>query len=783
MKSPSFTSEQAIEMMQTLYTMDYSRKAAGSRPAAVDDCYHPTFSLDMLAFIGRPLKPITKRSDQFFDNITVTFRNWRSPYSSKHLHGVLFDLEHRTFRIATAASREAWFIVMHPAVAQIRELPRGLPGSQQEHRKRVETSSRSSGMLVHHARQLASFITQVFLTSELLGLGVERSWTLGSSYAEKMPFNKWTVFQEVFMEAWPTYAEEHAYDEFWTANQPAFHAYDYGADIEIEVTEEVKSLPKETRLRPTDEEEEDDRSSDNEESEEEDEAPPIRVEEMEVDVDHRAQPAEWQSPGRFTASLAPEEIDYESLYAGRLRQLRTELQGKYMLDNIGTVSYALAANINCLDGQSPDLDEMQSLCLLANRNAIDQQYRRRSDYTFYPMGYHLAFGNFSSSKPPEFLEDRVLVMRENMSYQNDGADPLSFGYFQGYSNIKRSIRHDPRAFLATKGITTAALTLPSSEADVSSRVKGKRQRLFRWLQGELTPNDPESSIPFAREKRQLEAAIGQEEYAFRMEQVVSVNIARLSSQRRTFSTVLNPIFQLIRFFLKESACYAQLLHTFQPVVFPGVLCSFAKLFSLAMDEMLQRYKAGGSKGLSAALSEGVAAIDRLGSYCFTGFPTSLMGSVLGPLGTLDGIQAGAWPYINPRILDLCKGRESLSLSRWPRSKDDGRPILMHIASIGFHYGPEVAASRQSNVWFQELGGMSVGGPKEATSFLTDLFHDLWIPQMVSFISFQFYRGIGGNDEDPETTEQQRELVQRWTRCSKPFAWRYVLTPVRPRCNR
>jgi hypothetical protein len=45
------------------------------------------------------------------------------------------------------------------------------------------------------------------------------------------------------------------------------------------------------------------------------------------------------------------------------------------------------------------------------------------------MGYHVAFGNFSSSRPPEFLEDRVLIMRENMSYQNGGANPLSFGYF------------------------------------------------------------------------------------------------------------------------------------------------------------------------------------------------------------------------------------------------------------------------------------------------------------------------------------------------------------------
>jgi hypothetical protein len=46
----------------------------------------------------------------------------------------------------------------------------------------------------------------------------------------------------------------------------------------------------------------------------------------------------------------------------------------------------------------------------------------------------------------------------------------------------------------------------------------------------------------------------------------------------------------------------------------------------------------GSKGLYVALAEGVAALNRLGSYCFTGFPKSLMGSVLAPLGTIDSIE-------------------------------------------------------------------------------------------------------------------------------------------------
>ena len=77
--------------------------------------------------------------------------------------------------------------------------------------------------------------------------------------------------------------------------------------------------------------------------------------------------------------------------------------------------YALAANINCLDGRTAD-GEKPACCLLANWNVFNRQYARQHDYPFYPMGFHPGFGNFTSRKPPEFLQDRLLVMQENMSY-------------------------------------------------------------------------------------------------------------------------------------------------------------------------------------------------------------------------------------------------------------------------------------------------------------------------------------------------------------------------------
>ncbi|SCO76794.1 uncharacterized protein FRV6_01006 [Fusarium oxysporum] len=46
-----------------------------------------------------------------------------------------------------------------------------------------------------------------------------------------------------------TFSQNHLYNYFWVDNEPAFHTYDCGANIEIEVNEELKDLPMETRLR------------------------------------------------------------------------------------------------------------------------------------------------------------------------------------------------------------------------------------------------------------------------------------------------------------------------------------------------------------------------------------------------------------------------------------------------------------------------------------------------------------------------------------------------------
>ena len=188
-------------MLQLLYTIDYKSKKARSKAAAIGDKYYPTFFLDLLIIISQPLKPITQSSNYSFDNITITFKNQRAPYSSKHVYSLPFDLKYCTFRLATAATREAQYIVMHPTVFIITDLP----FSRQKRQKRLKKSSQSSALQPYYAHFLARYIKQVFLFGELLGERVEPLQTLNGPHLANIIFNKQTIFQNRFIEEWNSF--------------------------------------------------------------------------------------------------------------------------------------------------------------------------------------------------------------------------------------------------------------------------------------------------------------------------------------------------------------------------------------------------------------------------------------------------------------------------------------------------------------------------------------------------------------------------------------------------
>ncbi|PVH76125.1 hypothetical protein DL98DRAFT_426248, partial [Cadophora sp. DSE1049] len=61
---------------------------------------------------------------------------------------------------------------------------------------------------------LASYIKLLFLSGELLGERIEPSWSLNSPLDQTLSGNKWTTFQQRFIENWPEHVARHSYDSF-----------------------------------------------------------------------------------------------------------------------------------------------------------------------------------------------------------------------------------------------------------------------------------------------------------------------------------------------------------------------------------------------------------------------------------------------------------------------------------------------------------------------------------------------------------------------------------------
>ncbi|KFY66178.1 hypothetical protein V496_02144 [Pseudogymnoascus sp. VKM F-4515 (FW-2607)] len=158
------------------------------------------------------------------------------------------------------------------------------------------------------------------------------------------------------MESWPEHVARHSYDDFWMENEPVFHAYDYGANIEIEVSEGVQRLGPETRLRPredTDDEADADSEHDQRSAAGGDDSQPRSVR-------GEGQSEGGQSEGGRSVGGTQAEWPLEpkstpdGLYSDGLTQLATELDQKYELDHISSISYALAVDLNCLDADDPE---------------------------------------------------------------------------------------------------------------------------------------------------------------------------------------------------------------------------------------------------------------------------------------------------------------------------------------------------------------------------------------------------------------------------------------------
>ncbi|OBT70872.1 hypothetical protein VF21_10066 [Pseudogymnoascus sp. 05NY08] len=191
-----------------------------------------------------------------------------------------FDLKHRTFRVATAATRETWYIVMRLIVAPVLEL-------DPSRRKRVEREAKSSSVERSLGPPCAS-----------CGLSYQARLLSGELFVERVEVE----------------------------NEPVFHAYGYGTNIEFEVSEGLQTIGRETRLRPR------------EDSDDEADANSGRA-----TAGGQSQPQIVRGERRSVGDAQEEWLldpnsHPDGLYSDGLTQLATELNQKYELDHISSIS-------------------------------------------------------------------------------------------------------------------------------------------------------------------------------------------------------------------------------------------------------------------------------------------------------------------------------------------------------------------------------------------------------------------------------------------------------------
>ncbi|KAF6813984.1 hypothetical protein CMUS01_12731 [Colletotrichum musicola] len=290
-----------------------------------------------------------------------------------------------------------------------------------------------------------------------------------------------------------------------------FHVYDYGANIEILVSTTLESLPHKRHV-PQDidsEQEEDDGPTtsngrdDSSEEEEEDKGP------------HNN-----RQDGRSQASSSAPYGPYQHMIRDSegIQKLVNELEAQFDLESITTISYTLTVCLNYTTTAN------ETHYLLADQNILAEEYSSSRDFTFYPQAFHPTYSNFSLSQLLSFLNSLTIAMYSNISDRNKGANVLSFSYFQGYSNIKRSVRHSPHNLLTTKGYTTVVIAVPTSYVVATVLSSRYWETFLQTIRGQATPNNPQASKPFARERQQIQVTIDGKEVAYRLKQVISLDV-------------------------------------------------------------------------------------------------------------------------------------------------------------------------------------------------------------------------------------------------------------------
>lgn len=489
---------EAIKFIQKKHSVDYGhnskrvRGGVGQESGSSRDELRPRFFLDFLAILGKPGEAISKITDSHpLSSVSISFKEWDAPYSGKHLRGALsFPLAGRTFKIGTDALAMTWFIVFapDPRGAALNDPEEGQSGSGPNLRRMNrglapdgEAKKKDTAIARDRAESFVTYFHQC-VSSTILGRGIEESWRLWSHERAQISLSDWAALQDALLAGWGEFVEENSRrDRFWVGTQLAFHAYGYGGNVKIHISDSPPIPRLETARQDSEDSEDNEDSEGNPDSEDsgaddenQDSSDSSNGDDDSESVDlglRKANSAADGPPrGRINTEEAEDEVPRNvaeafdggaarltefAADAPSLRQLGSTIEAIFDLAAVDSIAYALAADINYASNGEPR-------CLLADFKEVDCQYtyQRRANLTRYSLGFHPRYGNFTSSTPPGFIEEAMEPVCRNMSVENDNADVVTAGYFQGYSNIKKTVRFNPQDLLASQAIATAALALP-----------------------------------------------------------------------------------------------------------------------------------------------------------------------------------------------------------------------------------------------------------------------------------------------------------------------------------
>ncbi|KAK4059074.1 uncharacterized protein Triagg1_10997 [Trichoderma aggressivum f. europaeum] len=246
-----------------------------------------------------------------------------------------FSLIGRTFKVGADGLAITWFIIFTPD-------PRAAYGGQEGNDDNLEGS---------HGRTQGR---------EMPGTGRRKKATALRRHRAQKFSRDWARLQDALLLGWADFVRENsACDQFWAGVQLAFHAYGYGGNVCINISDDtpipdIEEVYEDKEGGGNTKDEYSSLNADTEDKGSVTGASPRRSSPADVGGPRRSRGA----PRAKSAERGARLMEFAGRAPG-IQQLSSTIEAVFCLDAMHSVAYALAADINCLSDGRP-------VCLLAD---------------------------------------------------------------------------------------------------------------------------------------------------------------------------------------------------------------------------------------------------------------------------------------------------------------------------------------------------------------------------------------------------------------------------------